>query len=271
MNAYEVLGISATANDDEIKKAYRRLALEYHPDRNNTPQAESKFKSVSEAYAVLCDKQKRSNLDATLHMGNNGGYQSRGDPIFDHFFRNAGFSGGFEDIFGMGDLGSRRRHRQQHQSRTASINVSLSLEDAYNGVKRTFRIDGHPVDIYIPPGVQSGETLQARVDATLDINISIRVLPHQKFERKGNDLYTRIDVPLAIAVTGGEMRVRSVGGDTINLRIPASLNSHVKLRVKGTGMNLNGASGDTYYEVRIVIPELDDVQRNLFSGILSKK
>jgi DnaJ-class molecular chaperone len=204
-------------------------------------------------------------------MGNNGGYQSRGDPIFDHFFRNAGFSGGFEDIFGMGDLGSRRRHRQQHQSRTASINVSLSLEDAYNGVKRTFRIDGHPVDIYIPPGVQSGETLQARVDATLDINISVRVLPHQKFERKGNDLYTRIDVPLAIAVTGGEMRVRSVGGDTINLRIPASLNSHVKLRVKGTGMNLNGASGDTYYEVRIVIPELDDVQRNLFSGILSKK
>ena len=271
MNAYEMLGVSPTANDDEIKKAYRRLALEYHPDRNNTPEAESKFKSVSEAYAVLCDKQKRNNLDATLHMGNNGGYQSRGDPIFDHFFRNAGFSGGFEDIFGMGDLGSRRHHRP-NPKRTASINVSLSLEDAYAGVKRTFRIDGHPVDIYIPPGVQSGDTLQARVDSTLDININVRVLPHQTFERKGNDLHTRIDVPLVTAITGGEVRVNSVGGDTINLRIPASLNSHAKLRVKGTGMNnSSGTTGDTYYEVKIVIPELDDVQRNLLAGILSKK
>jgi curved DNA-binding protein len=271
MNAYEGLGVSSTANEDEIKKAYRRLALEYHPDRNNTPEAESKFKSASEAYALLGDKQKRGKLDASLHMGNHDGYQNRGDPMFDHFFRNGGFNGGFEDIFGMG-AGSRRRQQQPDPKRTASINVSLSLEDAYNGVKRTFRIDDHPVDIYIPPGVQSGEILQARVDSTLDIHISVRVLPHKVFDRKGNDLHTRIDVPLDIAVNGGEMRVGSIGGDTINLRIPSSLNSHAKLRVKGTGMYLsNGTVGNTYYEVRIMIPELDDVQRNLLAGILSKK
>jgi len=268
MNPYEILGISSTASDDEIKKAYRRLAMEYHPDRNGTSEAENKFKSISEAYAILSDPQKRHDLDATLHFQNSDRrfHGSRGDPIFDHFFRNGGF-GGFEDIFGMGGFGSQR---QQRRHRTASVDVSLSLEDAFQGVKQTFRIDGHSVDIYIPPGVQSGETLEARVDQDLTVHIQIRILPHKVFERKGNDLYTRIDVPLITAVVGGEIMVRSISGEGINLRIPPSLNSHSKLRVKGAGMALNnGIRGDVYYEARIVVPELDTVQRNLIDGILS--
>jgi curved DNA-binding protein len=267
MNPYEVLGVSQTASDDEIKKAYRKLAKEYHPDRNKSSQAEEMFKSVSESYATLSDKGKRERLDASLHMGNtNRRYQGRGDPIFEHFFRNGGF-GGFEDIFGMGDLGN------QPQKRIARIDVTLTLEEAYHGARKTFRIDGQPVDIHIPAGVQSGETLQARVDQTLEVHINVRIHPHPRFSRKANDLYTRIDVPLIIAMAGGEVKAPSISGDPINLKIPQSLNSHTKLRVKGAGMKLNnGVTGNAYYEARIIMPDtLDEVQANLIAGILSGK
>jgi len=265
MNAYQTLGVPHNANDDEIKKAYRKLAKEFHPDRNHTKEAEDRFKSIGEAYATLSDEQKREELDATLHFQNsNRRFESRGDPIFDHFFRNGNF-GGFEDIFGMGGLG---RHQQR---RTASVDVTLSLEDAYRGMKQNFMIDNEKVEIYIPQGVQSGETLQARVDSTLDIHIHIRVLPHKIFERRGNNLYTRIEVPLTLAITGGEMIVKNVVGENINLRIPKAINSHAKLRIKGAGMVLsNGATGDAYYEVKILVPEMDNVQRNLIRGILAK-
>lgn len=267
MNPYEVLGVSPTASDEEIKKAYRKLAKEYHPDRNKSSKAEEMFKSASEAYATLSDKEKRAHLDATFHMGNmDRRFRGKGDPIFEHFFRNGGF-GGFEDIFGMGDL------KNQQQKRVARIDVALSLEEAYHGARKTFRIDGQPIDIHIPEGVQSGETLQARVDQTLEVHINVRIQAHPKFDRKANDLYTRIDVPLAIALAGGEVKAPSIAGEDVSLKIPQSLNSHTKLRVKGAGMKLsNGTSGHAYYEARIIIPDtLDEVQANLIAGILSGK
>ena len=264
MNAYETLGVSSNASDDEIKKAYRRLAMQFHPDRNNTSQAESRFKAVSEAYSILSDRGKRSDHDAYLHMQNtNRRYGERGDPIFDHFFRNGGF-GGFEDIFGMGGLGARA-----YQRRTASINVAISLEEAFRGVKRTFTVDGDTMDVYIPPGVHSGEVLQARVDNTLDVHIRIRIPQHSIFDRRQNDLYTRIDVPMKTVLAGGEIPVPSIGGE-IKLKIPKRISSHSKLRVRGAGMIKDGIKGDAYYEVRIVMPKLSAVQENLIAGILAK-
>ena len=266
MNSYDVLGVPSTASDDEIKKAYRKLAKEYHPDRNHTEEAENKFKAIGEAYSELSDPQRRQDLDAMLHFQNSDRrFQSRGDPIFDHFFRNGNF-GGFEDIFGMGGLGPRH-----HQKRTASVNVTLSLEEAYKGIKQHFSIDHENIEIYIPPGVQSGETLQARVDNTLEVHINIRIRPHKTFERKGNNLYTRLDVPLNIAISGGEIIVKNIAGENINLRIPKGLNSHTKLRIKGAGMILsNGVTGDAYYEAKIIVPTLGNVQCNLIAGILGK-
>ena len=263
MNAYEILGLEATASDDEIKKAYRKLALKYHPDRNHEPGAENKFKEVSEAYSILGDPQKKAHLDASLHMGNSDRRYTR-DPIFDHFFRNGGFSnGGWEDVFGPS------WRQPEMQRRTASIEVDMSLNEAYAGIKKTLRIDGSPVDIHIPCGVKTGETLHARVDETLEIEIHIRIRQHKTFQRKGDDLHIRLDVPLVMAIEGGELLVPSINDDYINLKIPPSLNSHTKLRVKGGGMRSSiGRYGDAYYEVRIVMPEFDDVQKNLLAGII---
>ena len=265
MNAYEILGLEPTASGDEIKKAYRKMALKYHPDRNQNPEAETKFKQASEAYSILGDPQKKAHLDASLHMGNRDRRYQR-DPIFDHFFRNGGLNNaGWEDIFGPA------WRQQETQRQTAAMGMELTLEDAFRGVKKSVNIDGISVDIHIPPGVRSGETLHARVDAALDLQIRIKVLPHRTFQRKGNDLHARLDVPLLMAVEGGELLVPTISGENINLRIPSALNSHSKLRVKYAGMRTSsGEAGHAYYEIRIVVPELDSVQKNLLAGILSR-
>ena len=265
MNAYEILGLEPTANDDDIKKAYRKMALKYHPDRNQDPQAESKLKEASEAYSILGDPQKKALLDASLHMGNSDRRYQR-DPIFDHFFRNGGLNNaGWEDIFGSpwSQPGAQRR--------TASLDVVLTLEEAYRGVKRVVSIDNNSIDIHIPPGVKSGESLHARVDPTLEIHISVKIRKHSTFQRKGHDLHARLDIPLIMAVNGGELLVPTISGENINLRIPPCLNSHSKLRVKGAGMRTSsGEVGHAYYEVRITIPEMDSVEKNLLVGILSR-
>ena len=263
MNAYEILGVDSGASDDEIKKAYRRLAMEYHPDRNSTPAAEMKFKNVGEAYSVLSNPQKKQEHDARLHMGNahHSRFVNRGDPIFDHFFNRGGF-GGWDDLFGHGS-----GHEPQYR-RTANATATLTLEEANKGVKRTFQVDGESIDVYLPVGVRDGELISARVDATLEIRLRIRIRKHEIFERRNEDLHARVDVPVQLAIAGGEINVPSLEGEIL-LKIPSGVNSHARLRVRGGGMARDQTKGNAYYEVRIVMPELTAVQANLIYGILS--
>ena len=261
MNAYTVLSVSQDASEAEIKKAYRKLALEYHPDRNPGKEAEKKFREISEAYDAIGNKQKRSEYDAHLHMQNSSTNQHR-DPIFDHFFRNGGF-GGFEDFFAPGGF-------QRHQSvQSANTTISLSLEEAYHGTTRSFSIDDQQVEIQVPMGVRDGESLAIRVHNFLHLNIRIRVRPHNIFRREGNDLFCKIEVPLLIALVGGELQVNSLDGK-IKLRIPERISSHAKLRVKNSGMRREHTRGSIYYEVKISLDNLDSVDANLAAGILSR-
>jgi DnaJ-class molecular chaperone len=262
MNAYETLGVSASASNNEIKKAYRRLALEYHPDRNTSSEAEGKFKDVSEAYSILSDPQKKQEHDAHLHMGNahSSRFMNRGDPIFDHFFNRGGL-GDWEDLFGHGGFEPQYR-------RTANANATLTLEEAFSGVKRSFQIDGDTIDIYLPAGAQDGELVSARIDQTLELRLRIRIRKHAIFERRNQDLHAKVDVPVQIAIAGGEIEVPSIDGQII-LKIPKGVNSHTMLRVRGGGMVKDLSAGNAFYEVRIVIPELTGVQSNLVYGILS--
>ncbi|HIE83828.1 MAG TPA: hypothetical protein EYQ00_08300 [Dehalococcoidia bacterium] len=272
MNAYETLGVSPTASDDEIKKAYRRLALECHPDRNPTTAAETKFKNVGEAYSVLSNPQKKQEHDARLHMGNAGSSRhiNHGDPMWEQFF-NGGFGGQeWNEMFGQRS-GQHSRDwppQQRDFRRTANTSATLTLEEAFNGVKRSFMVGSATIDIYIPPGVHDGEMIVARVDQTLEIRLRIRVRKHEIFERRNHDLYTRVDVPVHIVMTGGEIEVPSMDGNIL-LKIPKSVNSHTKLRVRGGGMVKDQAAGNAYYEIRIVVPELTGVQSNLIYGIIS--
>ncbi len=261
MNAYSVLGVSTDASEADIKKAYRKLAMQYHPDRNSGKEAEAKFKQVSEAYDVLSSGQKRAQHDAELHMRNHR-HTSRGDPIFDHFFRNGGFRG-FEDIFSPGGF------NQRPQMQRASATVSLTLEEAFHGTRRVFTIDNRPVEVHIPSGVRDGEQLGVRVEDSVHLTVKVRVRPHGVFLREGDDLYCKVEVPLMIAVSGGEIEVPSITG-SIRLKIPKLVNSHTKLRVKNTGMKRDNRQGSTYYEVKLRLQGLDVIDANLLAGIFSR-
>jgi len=260
MNAYDVLGISSDASSSDIKKAYRKLAMDYHPDRNSSKEAENKFKQVSEAYDILSSNQKRAEHDAQLHMRNNR-HTSRGDPIFDHFFRNGGF-GGFEDIFGPGGF------QQRPYMERASASVALTLEEAFHGARRVFTIDNRQVEVHIPSGVTDGQQLSVRVDNRLHLSVQIRLRPHNVFVREGDDLYCKIEVPLVTAVSGGDIQVPGITGP-IRLKIPKMVNSHTRLRVKNSGMKRGEHRGSTYYEIKLRLQDLDTVDANLLAGIFT--
>ena len=259
MNAYEILGVGPTADDDEIKKSYRRLALEYHPDRNQSKEASEKFKQISEAYSSISDAQKRKEYDATLHMENfHRGYTPRGDAIFDHFFRNAGFEG-FNDIFG-------RSYRPQNI--TMSATAQLTLEEAFMGARRIFNVNGRRAEVFFPAGVYNGEIVVARIDSSTQLNVRVRIRDHNIFSRQQEDLYSSVEVPISLVLTGGEMKVPTIDGK-VSLKIPPLVNSHVKLRAKNTGMVRGEKRGSTFYEVKIIASTLDSVEANLIAGILS--
>ena len=262
MNAYTILGVSPNASDAEIKKAFRQLAKEYHPDRNQSKEAVTKFREISEAYDMLADPQNRANHDASLHMSNRRGQHRHADPIFDHFFRTGGFQG-FEEFFGAGVFG-----RNQRAPTQASATIDVMLEEAYHGTKRNFSIEGKTVEVHIPRGVRGGETLAVRVDNFFHLNVQVNIRPHNIFSREGEDLFCRIDVPILTALTGGEMEVDTIAGK-VKLRIPERVNSHTKLRVKNSGMKRQHHTGSTYYEVKISLEKLDSVDANLAAGILS--
>ena len=262
MNAYAVLGISHNASDVEIKKAYRQLAKEYHPDRNESKEAVQRFREISEAYDLLADPESRANHDAALHMSNRQGQHRHSDPIFDHFFRTGGFNG-FEEFFGAGAFG-----RSQRAPTQATATVDITLEEAYHGTRRGFSVEGKTVEVHIPRGVRGGEVLSVRVDNFFHLNVRVNIHQHKTFTREGEDLFCRIDVPILTALTGGEIQVDGIAGK-VKLRIPERVNSHTKLRVKNSGMKRQHHTGSAYYEVRISLEKLDSVDANLAAGILS--
>ena len=254
MNAYDVLGVSPSASPEEIKKAYRKLALKFHPDRSKEPDSEEKFKRVSEAWTILSSPEKKQAHDRDLHFQNAGGsvrdfsgFNPR-EPIFEHFFRNHGFGGSWEGVFGR----SGRRAPNMYHAQAV-----ISLEDVASGVAHKVNLGGQEFAFNIPSGVQDGEIVRIQVSDFHVIEVTINVTPHTEFERKGLDVEAQITVPLKTALAGGEVRAPSLRGADINLRIPPGVNSHAKLRVKGGGIQRGRAVGNCYYEIKVKIPKLE--------------
>ena len=226
---YEILGVNRGATPEEIKKAYRMLAVQYHPDKNpGDKAAEEKFKEASNAYSVLSDPEKRRMYDTRGHAGVEGmgfeGYRTM-DDIFrnldlDDIFGRGGFGGfgGFGDAFG--DAFGPRRTTAPTRGRDIRMNLSIPFADAVLGAKKEVNVQGKRITLTIPPGIQDGKTLRIRghgeslgVGTSGDLLVTVSVQSHPTLTREGADLLTDATISITTAALGGSIRVQTLTGD----------------------------------------------------------
>ncbi|HEY0908010.1 MAG TPA: J domain-containing protein [Candidatus Paceibacterota bacterium] len=269
---YKTLGVAKTATQDEIKKAFRKLAHEHHPDKS-TGNAD-KFKEANEAYSVLSDEKKRAQYDQFGSAGpggfGGGGFGGQGfnpnDFGFDFSgFQQGGFGGGnvefdLNDILG-GIFGGRSR---QKRGRNIAVDVDLTFEESIFGTERTVNLD-KKLTVKIPPGIESGETLRVPgAGETIqggvpgDLHIRVHVREHSIWQKEGHNLVTEIDVKLSEALLGGQHILKTLDGD-VTLKIPDGIGYGEILRVKGkgvptTGKGKDGHRGDILVRINIVMP-----------------
>ena len=261
---YKILGISKTADKDEIRKSYRKLARKYHPDVSKESNAEARFKEVNEAYEVLSDTAKRSEYD---QMGSGGfrgdpfgGYQSRQGPS-GGFGNDTGFSDFFDTFFGGPQGGSRRQHKPEAQTAT----VYLDLEDIFEGNSKHIRIQGgDSLQVKIPKGIEEGKKIRLAGKGSNggDLLLEIKLHPHPKFRLEGKDIY--IDYPIAPweSALGGSVTVPTLNG-SIKLKIPEGAKAGSKMRLKGRGMP-GKVVGDQYVVLKVVTPAAKTDEQRAF-------
>lgn len=290
---YQVLGLPKTATEDEIRKAFRKLAMRYHPDRNpGNKEAEDKFKEANEAYEVLSDPQKRARYDqlgASYDQyqqsgGAPGGFNwsdwfsqsgggrvdtMNGDPGFGGF---SGFSDFFNAIFGgmagaggaSTGQGSRRAPARRPRYEQP---VAISLHEAYRGTQRQLDINGRRVEVKLPAGAKTGTKVRVPgAAAGNDLYLVIEVQPDPNFEVQADDLYTSLTVDVFTALLGGEAAVNTMNG-RIMLTIPPGTQPGQKIRLAGQGMprlRQPENHGDLYVKIQVQIPRnLNAQQRSL--------
>ncbi len=276
---YETLGVSENASADEIKRAYRKLARKYHPDINKDPEAEEKFKEINAAYEVLSDPERKKQYDQfgdQMFGGQDFRDFARGQGAnvdLDEILRNifgggggfGGFSGGTHGGFGgFGGFDMGGMDLDIHAKITIPFNVAVQ------GGTHSVSVNGESFDIRIPAGVKSGETLRIRGKGKAynnrrgDLLLKIEVAPSPEYERRGDDLYKTIDIPLKTAMFGGKIKVPTLEKE-ITLKVPKNTKNGQKFRVKGLGV-LNRKSkvkGDLYLVANIVLPKVEDLDPEL--------
>lgn len=289
---YKILGVDKNASQDEIKKAYRKLAVKYHPDKNKGDKAaEERFKEISEANNVLGDPEKRKQYDQLGAKWNQyrqdggdpsgfdwsryqrqygsgspgGGQEFAGD--FGSFF--GGGAGGFSDFFqqffggGFGNPGGAGRSGA-YSGQDYKADLEISLQEAYSGTARSFAIDGRQLRIRLKPGIEDGQTLrlkgkgqQVPNGAAGDLYLNIRVAEHPQFRREGAHLYTQVSVDLYTALLGGQITIPTLSGE-VKITIPDKTSNDKVLRLKGKGMPVYGRAtehGDLYVTIKVELPQ----------------
>ena len=282
-NYYDILGVSKSAEEKDIRKSFRRLARKYHPDLNPGDKvAEGKFKEVSEAFEVLSDPEDRKSYDRygdkwkyadQIDTRSRDGVRSpfrwttRGGRAADPFGPSS-FSG-FEDVMGdFGDLLGRGRGASAAMRLETSLEVDL--EEAFSGAKRHVTISSRgndrKIEVSIPPGVDTGSTVRITPGEGQELLLNITVAPHRRFTRKGDDLYAEVDVPLEDAILGGEVEVGTLKG-RVSVKVPAESRNGQTIRLAGQGMpklRRPADAGDLYIVVRPTMPkDLSDEEREL--------
>ncbi len=275
---YEILGVTKTATQDEIKKAYRKLALQYHPDRNKTKEGEAKFKEVTRAYEVLSSTEKRAQYDqfghATFEQGAAGG---GGNPFGGQYgpfsytystngqgFDPNGFTDPFEifeQFFGGGNPFGQRARRPAYS-------LSITFDEAVHGAEKSVTIDNKKQKIKIPAGVDSGSRIRfEKYDVILD------VAPDSTFQREGNDIVTQHEISYPQAALGMDLEVKTING-SVKIRVPAGTQPGTLIRLSGRGVPRvrGGGSGDHYVKINIVVPKkLSGKQKELLEALQAEE
>jgi len=292
-NYYKILGVPESASKDEIKKAYRKLAMKYHPDHNKgDKQAEAKFKDVSEAYAVLSDPEKRKQYDTFGAAGFQHRYSQEDifrDFDFGSIFREFGFSGGrgqniFTQFFGgagphsfagQGPTGRHAHagfsgHRGFARGQDLIYELTLPLEEAAQNTQKTISINtrgrrNEQINVKVPAGVATGKRLRIpgkgepgrNGGPAGDLYIHIRVQDHPLFRRQGDDLTINKEILYSEAVHGTDIEVPTIQGKTLRMKVPPGTQPNARLRLKGHGMpSMNGSgNGDAYVQISIHVPK----------------
>jgi curved DNA-binding protein len=285
---YKILGVERKASVDDIRKAYRKLAMQFHPDKNpGDKKAEDKFKEINEAYQVLSDEQKRARYDqlgsAYSNFRTRGGRP--GDFQWDDWFQQnggqrgygnaedpfggaGGFSDFFRSIFGEAVRTSARNQAAQQQQQGFQQAVDISFQEAYEGTARQLQSNGRKLQVRIPAGVKTGSKVRVAGAGPegLDLYLIVNVTDEDKFERDGQNLYTTSALSVFTLILGGDTDVETPTGK-VKLSIPAGTQIDQVFRLAGRGMphlkNPN-TKGDLFVKLKVQVPKyLSSKQREL--------
>ena len=288
-NPYQVLGVAPSASDADIRAAFRKLAKQYHPDRNpGDKAAEERFKEVSAAFDLVGDASQRKRFDAgeidadgreraQYRQWQGGPYRQGGDPFGPGAGAGADAGANFDDL---GDIfadlfGASRGYRDRTGQRGRDLRYRLEIDllDAVNGgSKRATMPDGRELDITIPAGVEDGQTLRLKGQGEKapaggiagDIYVELKIKPHPIFRREGADIHIEAPITLKEAVLGGKITAPTITGD-VALTVPRNTSSGAILRLKGRGaVKGKGVRGDQFVKLRIVLPEGGDAELEEF-------
>jgi molecular chaperone DnaJ len=255
---YKILGVTKGVSDADLKKAYRKLAKDNHPDLHPGDQAaESRFKDISEAYDVLSDVTERKEYDAVRAMGGGARFQAGG---------RGGQGGGFEDVFsnffggGGGGFGGGGFAPQRGQDLTTSSSVDFI--DSIHGTNIKLTVSGKPVTLKVPAGIQDGQKLKLKGKGQPspnggqagDLVVTIKVRPHPVFTRDGDNVRVVVPVTFAEAVLGAVISVPVLGGEPVKLKVAPGTPNGRTLRVKGKGVQHESHQGDLLASVDILVP-----------------
>ena len=286
IDPYQVLGVSKSASQDDIQKAYRKLAKKHHPDLNpGNKKAEEKFKDIGTAYDILSDPEKKARYDRGEIDASGAERPQR------HYYReyaDAGqggaggayaSDGGFADFADAGDIfaeffrGRGGRSNMRMRGSDVSYRLEIDFLDAVNGaVKQLQMPDGSEIKVTIPPGTRDGQVLRLKGKGQPGVNegapgdalIEISVRPHSAFTRKGDDIHLELPISLGDAVLGGKVDAPTPTG-RVTVTIPKGSNTGTALRLKGKGVKrADGSRGDQFITLKIMLPERPDPELEKF-------
>ena len=289
---YKILGIAKNASQDDIKKAYRKLARQLHPDLNpNDKDAHKNFQQANEANEVLSDPEKRKkydqygkdwqHADQFEHQRKSRGSTQQGGAQDYSGFGDHDFSSFFESMFGQGDGGGRQR-QTKFRGQDYQAQLQLNLEGAMTTHQQVLTVNGKNIRITIPAGVENGQVIKLSGYGAPGVNggpagdlyITFNIAPHSVFKRLGNDLYMNATIDLYTALLGGETTIDTLNGK-VKLTVAPETQSGTKIRLKGKGFPVykkEGQHGDLYVTYTVQLPvNLSDKEKALFTELKNLK